>query len=81
MQIYLCIGGRRDGLDWPAHDSAENVQLPSGVTGRETYIRDTLSVGDESVTIFRHESLTPAQVIALLVKHYKAWCVNRPGHR
>jgi hypothetical protein len=57
------------------------MQMPSGVTGRETYIRETLSVGDESVTIFQHQSLTPAQVIDLLIKHYKAWCVNRAGGR
>jgi len=81
MQSYLCVGGNHDGLNWPAHASAETVQMSNGPAGRETYIRETLSVGDESVTIFRHESLTPAQVIALLVKHYKAWCVNRPGRR
>jgi len=57
------------------------VQLPVGVIGKETYIRDSMSIGDEAVTIFRHESLTRTQVIALLIMHYRAWCVNRPGGR
>src|SRR5262244_2681875 len=42
---------------------------------------DTLAVGDVSITIYRHESLTSEQVLDLLVKHYKAWSVNRPGGR
>jgi len=80
-ESYLCVGGNNDGLDYPAHACAETVQLPVSVTDQETYILDSLSVGDEAVTIFRHESLTRTQVIALLIKHYRAWCVNRPGGR
>ena len=60
---------------------AESVQLPSGVTSREAYNRSTLSAGDVSATIYIHESLTPEQAFSLLVEHYKAWCVNRPGGR
>ena len=58
-----------------------HVQLPVSVTGKDTYIRDTLSVGDVSITFYRHESLTQDQVLDRLVEHYKAWAVNRPGGR
>ena len=81
MQSYLCIGGNHDGLDIPAHAATESVQVPLGVTGKETYNRSTLSVGDVSVTIYIHESLTPEEVIKRLVGHYKAWAVNQPGGR
>jgi hypothetical protein len=52
-----------------------------GVTDSEIYARESLSVGDASITIYRHESLTPEQVLNRLVEHYKAWAVNRPGGR
>jgi hypothetical protein len=48
---------------------------------KETYTRSTLSVGDVSITIYIHESLTPEQALNRLVEHYKAWCVNMPGGR
>jgi len=79
MQSYLFIGGAQDGLSFPVVDDAEFVQWPVGVTDSEVYARETLSVGDSFLDIFRHESLTPEQVLELLVEHYKAWCVNRPG--
>jgi hypothetical protein len=73
MQSYLFIGGDKDGLSIPAPDDAESVQL-----SRETYIRDTLAVGiDASFTFYRHEELTPEEVLDLLVKHYEAWAVGR----
>jgi hypothetical protein len=82
MQPYLFIGGNHDGATCPASATdPERIQLRVGVTGRETYVRDSLSVGGASITIYRHESLTPEQVLNLLVEHYKAWCVNRPGGR
>jgi len=81
MQNYLCIGGNHDGLNYPAHADEKTIQWPVSVTGRETYIRETLSLGDVAITIYRHESLTPEQVIDRLVEHYKAWCVNMPGGR
>jgi hypothetical protein len=40
-----------------------------------------LSVGNISVVIFRHESLTSVQVLSRFVEHYRAWAVNRPGGR
>jgi hypothetical protein len=79
MQRYLFIGGGKDGLSFPAPDGAETVQMPVGVTDSETYVRESLSVGDASITIYRHKSLAPEQVLNRLVDHYKAWCVNRPG--
>jgi hypothetical protein len=81
MQSYLCIGGNHDSLDCPAHADAETVTRPLGVTGKETYHRSTLSVGDVSTTVYLHESLTPEQALNRLVEHYQAWCVNMPGSR
>jgi len=81
MQPYLFIGGNDDGLTNPAPDDAETLQWPSGPTGRETYHRSTLTVEDASVTIYIHESLTPAQVLERLMDFYKTWAKNRPGSR
>jgi len=81
MQSYLFIGGVKDGLNIPAPDGAESVQLPLGVTSLETYVRSTLAVDDVSVTFYRHEDLAPTQVLARLVVYYRAWCVNRPVGR
>ena len=81
MQSYLYIGGGQDSLNVPTPDGADSVQVPSGVTGRETYTRSTLSVGDVSITIYIHESLTPEQALKRLVESYKAWAINQPGGR
>jgi hypothetical protein len=81
MQSYFFIGGAHDGLSFPVADDADFVQCPVGVTDSEVYARESLSVGDAFIDIFRHESLTPEQVLNHLVEHYKAWCVNRPGGR
>jgi hypothetical protein len=81
MQPYLFIGGHLDGLSIPAPDNAESTQMPVGVTGRETYVRETLFVGNASTYIYRHESLTAQQVLERLVESYKAWAVNMPGGR
>ena len=81
MQHYLHIGGDKDSLSYPAPDGAESVQWQLGVTDKETYNRSTLSVGDVSITIYIHESLTPQQALNKLVEHYCAWCVNMPGGR
>ena len=40
---------------------------------------DALSAGNLSVAIFRHESLTPEQILERLGAHYRAWAVNRLG--
>ena len=79
MQTYLFIGGNQDGLHIPAVPDLDAVTLPAGVTGKQTYIRDSLTVGHVSVAIYRHESLTSVQVLDRLIEYYKAWCVNRPG--
>jgi hypothetical protein len=80
-QPCLFIGGNDDGLTNPAPNDAETIQWPSGIRGRETYHRLTLSLDDVSTTVYVHESLTPALALDLLVGHYKAWCVNLPGGR
>jgi len=81
MQSYLFVGGIYDALSYQAADDAEFVQWPIGDTDSEVYARETLSVDDASVNIFRHQSLTPTQALARIVTYYKAWCVNRSGGR
>jgi len=81
MQGCLCVGGIHDGLKYPAHADAETIYLSVGVIGREEYNRSALSVGDVSVTVYLHKSLTPEQALKRLVEHYKAWAVNQPGGR
>lgn len=81
MQSYLFIGGAHDGLSLPVTDDADFVQWPVGVTDSETYARESLSVGHAFIDVFRHESLTPEQVLNGLVEYYQAWCVNQPGGR
>ena len=81
MQSYLFIGGSKDGINIPLPDAPEFIRLPASVTEKETYIRESLSVGVVAITIYRHESLTPRQVLDLLVSSYKACRVNRPGGR
>jgi hypothetical protein len=73
----LFIGGAHDGLAIPA--SAESLRLPVSIIEQEKYLRETLSVGDASIIIYRHESLTPKQVLDRIVERYKACDVNRPG--
>jgi hypothetical protein len=81
MQSYLFIGGGKDGLRIPVAPDLDTIQLPGGVTEKETYVRETLSVGDASIYIYRHENLTPEQVLNLLIESYKASAVNRAGSR
>jgi hypothetical protein len=81
MQSYLFIGGPHDGLSFPVVDDIESVKLPIAVTDGKIYIRETLAVGGVSITIYRHKSLTPEQVLSRLVEFYKAGCVNQPGSR
>ena len=81
MQSYLHIGGGKDGLSYPVADDADFVQWPVGATDTEVYARESLSVGDAFIDIFRHESLTPEQVLARLVEHYQTWAVDQPGDR
>jgi hypothetical protein len=72
MQSYFFIGGAHDGLSFPVADDVDFVQCPVGVTDSEVYARESLSVGDAFIDIFRHVSLTPEQVLNHLVEHYKA---------
>jgi hypothetical protein len=82
MQSHLFVGGAHDGLSVPVADDQLEARIPVGATGFEVYIRDTLALGAlASFTFYRHEELTPEEVIDLLAKHYLAWCVNMPGGR
>ena len=80
---YVFIGGHSDGLNYPLVTPApERLQMPVGVSGRrETYNRATLSLGDKSITVYVHDSLTPEEVLGLLIDSYRAWAYNRPGSR
>jgi hypothetical protein len=57
MQNHLHIGGAKDGLLFPAADDAEIAP------GFDLYIRDSLSVGDVSISFYRHESLTRLRLL------------------
>jgi len=81
MQSYLFIGGGQDSINVPVADDTDIVQLPKGVTDKDNYLRETLSVGDASITIYRHESLTSEQVLARIVVHYEAWGVHQSRRR
>jgi len=81
MQSYLFIGGNQDSLNVPVPPDQDTVELPAGVTGKDTCILETLAVGDVFIAIYRHESLTSVQVLNRLVEHYKAWAVIQPGGR
>jgi hypothetical protein len=78
-QSCLFIGGANDGLTIPAW--AESLRLPVSIIEHEKYIRTTLSVGNASIAIYRHESLTPKQVLERIVERYKARADSRPGGR
>ena len=81
MQHYLHVSGGKDSLSFPAPDDAESMQWQLGLTDKETYTRSTLTIGDVSVTVYIHESLTPEQTLKRLVESYQAWAVNQPGGR
>ena len=81
MQSYLFIGGGQDSINVPVADDQDVIQLPKDVTGKDNYFRETLSVGDASITIYRHDSLTSEQVLARIVVHYEAWAAHQSRHR
>jgi uncharacterized protein YjlB len=82
MQSCLFIGGKWDGLNVPVAPDVDVVQLPAGAGAeKDNYIAEMLTIGAESTTIYRHEDMTPEDVIDCLVESYKAWAVNRPGGR
>jgi len=81
MQSYLFIGGGQDSINVPVADDTDVVQLPKDVTDKDKYLRETLSVGDASITIYRHDSLTSEQVLARIVVYYEAWAVHQSRRR
>ena len=81
MQHYLYIGGNIDSLSYPVPDGAETVTWPVVITDKGTYHHSTLSVGDVSITIYIHESLTPTEALSRMVESYKAWAIHQPGGR
>jgi hypothetical protein len=81
MQSFLFIGGTQDSIDVRVADDQDVIQLPKDVTGKDNYLRETLSVGYASITIYIHESLTPEEVLDRMVMYYQAWGVFRLGNR
>ena len=57
----------------------ETVQLQVSDTDFETYIRDSLVLGDVFVTIYRLESLSAEDALDRLILGFKAWMANRSG--
>src|SRR5262245_49491354 len=57
-ELTLHIGGGKGGLSFPATDDAETLEWQVGITNKETYNHLTLSLGDASITVYIHESLT-----------------------
>jgi hypothetical protein len=81
MQSYLFIGGNWDALTVHAPDDADAVQMPVGAAGKENYIRESLTIGGASVTIYRHENMPPEKILSRLIEYYVAWSINMPGGR
>jgi hypothetical protein len=81
MQSHLFIGGHMDGMNAPVPPEQESIHLPIGFGEKENYVRDAITVGDASIAIFRHESLTSEQALKKVMKYYKAWAANQPGGR
>ncbi len=80
MQSHLFVGGAHDGLSVPVAEDQLEARIPVGSTGFEVYIRDTLAVGAfASFTFYRHEELTPEEVLDLLVKHHNVWVMSQPA--
>src|SRR5215468_3825610 len=64
MQSYLFIGGSQDGLNIPVTPDVDAVQLSAGVGAeKDSYIAETLTVGDAAIIVYRHDSLTSEQVL------------------
>jgi hypothetical protein len=78
MQSYLFIGGAHDGKSIPVAANEVEARVPVGLTESELYIRDILGVGNTTIAIFRHETLTPEQTLDRMVVYYSAWVANRP---
>jgi hypothetical protein len=78
MQSCLFIGGSWDGLNIPVADDRDFIQLTKGAADKATYFRETLSLADASVVVYRHDSLTPEQALEHIIVHYHAWAVNPP---
>jgi len=57
----------------------ETVRLQVDDTDSETYVRDSLALGDVFVTVYRLESLSSEDALDRIVLGFMAWCVNRPG--
>ena len=66
MKSHLYIGGAMDGKYLP---SPAVLGALSGVLDNDLYIRDTLTIGSASITIYRHESLTSEQALDCIVDY------------
>jgi len=55
----------------------ETVRLQVDDTDSETYVRDSLALGDVFVTVYRLESLSPEDALDRVILGFKAWMANR----
>ena len=79
MQDYLFIGGSQDGLNALVTPDQKTVQLQMGDTDSETYVRDSLALGDVFVTVYRLESLSAEDALDRLILGFKSWVATRRG--
>jgi len=79
MQNYLFIGGSQDGLNATVAPDQKTVQLQVDDTRSETYVRDSLALGDGFVTVYRLESLSAEDALDRLILGSKAWVANQRG--
>jgi hypothetical protein len=53
MQTYIFISGNMDSLSVQLPDEPESIKLPDSILNKVIYRRDTLRVGDASITSAR----------------------------
>src|SRR5262249_34019857 len=79
IQNFLFIGGSHDGLNVTVAPDQKTVQLQVDDTHSETYVRDSLALGDVFVTVYRLESLSAEDALDRLIPGFESWVANRHG--
>ena len=62
MQSYLFIGGNGDSINIYLPDAPKSIQLPAGVTDKESYVREGLIFRSHRQTYGRHTLLLKIEV-------------------
>jgi len=69
----------QDGLNLHVASDPKTIQLQVDDMDPETYVRDSLALGDEFVTVYRLARLSAEDALDRLILGFKAWVANRPG--